>query len=154
MVKTMNNIEGGLEPFSGIGIHRIPIRVYYEETDAAGIVYYANYLRFAERARTELLRDLGVAHEFIKEKWGVEFVVRNCNADYILPAYLDDKLEVQTTCEEIKGASITLRQSVVRDDQELVIMNVKIASRSCKEGKAARIPSTVRSAFQGLKFIK
>ena len=147
----MNRLEGNSEPFSNTGFHRLPIRVYYEETDAAGIVYYANYLRFAERARTELLRDLGVAHEFIKEKWGVEFVVRNCNADYILPAYLDDSLEIRTTCEEIKGASMILRQIVVRAGQELVVMDVKIASRSCKEGKATRIPTAVRSAFQGLK---
>ena len=149
----MNKPDGSSESLGGIGFHRLPIRVYYEETDAAGIVYYANYLRFAERARTELLRDIGVAHELIKKNWGIEFVVRSCNADYILPAYLDDYLEVKTTCEEIKGAYIILRQTVVRSDQELVVMIVKIASRSCKEGKARRIPEKVRSAFQKFKNI-
>lgn len=130
------------------GFHAFPVRVYYEETDAAGIVYYANYLRFAERARTELLRDLGIAHEKIKKTWGVEFVVRNCNAEYIAPAFLDELLEVRTTCNEIKGASINLRQLVARDSEALVVMDVKIASRSCGGGRAVRLPIEVRSAFQ------
>ena len=149
----MNKSKTNARRFDASSFHLFPLRVYYEDTDAAGIVYYANYLRFAERARTELLRDIGVAHELIKKNWGIEFVVRSCNADYILPAYLDDYLEVKTTCEEIKGAYIILRQTVVRSDQELVVMIVKIASRSCKEGKARRIPEKVRSAFQKFKNI-
>ena len=149
----MNKLDKHLGKFGKLGIHFLPIRVYYEETDAAGIVYYANYLRFAERARTELLRDLGVAHETIKKKWGVEFVVRNCNAEYIAPAFLDDLLEVRTTCKEIKGASITLRQLVARENEALVVMDVRIASRSCKEGRAVRIPIEVRSAFQRITCI-
>ena len=136
------------------GVHTHTIRVYYEETDAAGVVYYANYLKFAERARTELLREIGVAHEFIKSEWGVEFVVRSCSADYIAPAYLDDLLKVNTTCNEIKGASITLEQTVKRDMRDLVVMEVKIASRRCQSGSAVRIPSRVRSAFEGLIDIK
>ena len=126
----------------------LPVRVYYEETDAAGIVYYANYLKFAERARTELLREIGVAHECIKKKWGVEFGVRNCDAEYIAPAFLDDILEVRTTCTKIKGASISLRQVAVRNGEELVVMDVIIASRSHTSGKAVRIPNEVRVAFQ------
>ena len=126
----------------------LPVRVYYEETDAAGIVYYANYLRFAERARTELLREIGVAHESIKKNWGIEFVVRNCNAHYLTPAFLDDILEVRTTCSEIKGASITLRQTVTRNGEEIVIMDVMIASRGMTSGRALRIPVEVRKAFQ------
>ena len=144
----MNKLDECMAKIAETGFHTISVRVYYEETDAAGIVYYANYLRFAERARTELLRDLGVAHETIKKKWGVEFIVRNCNAEYILPAFLDELLEVRTVCKEIKGASINLRQSVNRDNEELVAMEVKIASRSCKGGRAVRIPIEVRSAFQ------
>ena len=144
----MNKIDAQKGSFSSAGFHTLPVRVYYEETDAAGIVYYANYLRFAERARTELLREIGVAHESIKNKWGVEFVVRNCNAHYLAPALLDDILEVRTTCTKIKGASISLRQSAVRDGEELVVMDVIIASRSHTSGKAVRIPKEVRVAFQ------
>ena len=144
----MNKIDAQKGSFSSAGFHTLPVRVYYEETDAAGIVYYANYLRFAERARTELLREIGVAHESIKKKWGVEFVVRNCNAYYLAPAFLDDILEVRTTCTKIKGASITLRQAAVRNGEELVVMDVIIASRSHTSGKAVRIPKEVRVAFQ------
>ncbi len=144
----MNKIDAQKGNFSSAGFHTLPVRVYYEETDAAGIVYYANYLRFAERARTELLREIGVAHESIKNKWGVEFVVRNCNAYYLAPAFLDDILEVQTTCSKLKGASITLRQAVTRNGEELVVMDVKIASRSRTNGRAVRIPTEVRMAFQ------
>ena len=144
----MNKIDGLKGNFCSAGFHTLPVRIYYEETDAAGIVYYANYLRFAERARTELLREIGVAHERIKQKWSVEFVVRNCNAKYIAPAFLDDILQVRTTCTKIKGASISLRQAVTRNGKELVTMDVIIASRSRASGKAVRIPNEVRVAFQ------
>ena len=140
-------------PISGAlqdGVHVYPVRVYYEDTDAAGIVYYANYLRFAERARTELLRDIGAAHEDIKAHYGIEFVVKNFAADYLQPAFLDDALVVRTTRSESKGASITLRQAVGRKGQELVLMQVKIAARDQKTGRAARIPSDVRAAFEQL----
>ena len=144
----MNKLERNMGRLDGQGSHVFPIRVYYEDTDAAGIVYYANYLKYAERARTELLRDIGVAHELIKENWRVEFVVRHCNVKYNFPAFLDDSLEVQTTCNEIKGASITLRQIVTRNDDELVVMDVKIASRRCEGATATRIPAEVLLAFQ------
>ena len=144
----MTKIDAQKRNFSSAGFHVLPVRVYYEETDAAGIVYYANYLKFAERARTELLREIGVAHECIKIKWGVEFVVRNCDAKYIAPAFLDDILEVRTTCSKIKGASILLRQAAVRNGVELVVMEVIIACRSRTSGKAVRIPKEVRVAFQ------
>ena len=148
MGKGVNKIDTQTGSFSSAGFHILPVRVYYEETDAAGIVYYANYLRFAERARTELLREIGVAHESIKKNWSVEFVVRSCNANYIAPAFLDDVLEVRTTCTKIKGASIALRQAVARNCEELVVMDVIIASRSHISGRAVRIPNEVRVAFQ------
>ena len=140
-------------PMSGTlqdGVHVYPVRVYYEDTDAAGIVYYANYLRFAERARTELLRDIGAAHEQMKAHHGIEFVVKNCAVDYLHPAFLDDVLDIRTTRSETKGASVTLRQAVRRRGQELVVLQVKIAARDQKTGRAARIPSDVRAAFEQL----
>ena len=133
------------------GVHVYPVRVYYEDTDAAGIVYYANYLRFAERARTELLRKIGAAHEYMKAHHGIEFVVKNLAADYLQPAFLDDALDVRSTRSEAKGASVTLRQAVGRGGQELVVMQVKIAARDQKTGRAARIPSDIRAAFKQLK---
>ena len=145
---------GSALPMSGTlkdGVHVYPVRVYYEDTDAAGIVYYANYLRYAERARTELLRDIGAAHRQIKTRHGVEFVVKNCVVDYLQPAFLDDALDVWTTRSETKGASVTLRQVVRRGGQDLVVMCVKIVARNQNTGQAARIPSDVRAAFEQLK---
>ena len=132
------------------GVHVYAVRVYYEDTDAAGIVYYANYLRFAERARTELLRDIGAAHEQMKVRHDIEFVVKNCAADYLQPAFLDDPLYIRTTRSDIKGSSVTLRQAVGRGSQELVVMQVKIAARDRKTGRATRIPSDVKAAFKQL----
>ena len=132
------------------GVHLYPLRVYYEDTDAAGIVYYANYLRFVERARTELLRDIGAAHEQMKKDYGVEFVVKSVVADYLQPAFLDDSLEVRTTRSETKGASVTLRQVVARGDEKLVVTEIKIAARSQTTGGAARIPADVKTAFEQL----
>jgi len=132
------------------GVHIYPLRVYYEDTDAAGIVYYANYFRFVERARTELLRDIGAAHEQMKQDHGVEFVVKSVTADYRQPAFLDDSLEIRTTRSETKGASVTLRQVVARGDEDLVVTDIKIAARSQQTGGAARIPADVRAAFEQL----
>ena len=140
-------------PMSGTlqdGVHVYPVRVYYEDTDAAAIVYYANSLRFAERARTVLLRDIGAAHEQMKARHGIEFVVKNCALNYLQPAFLDDALDVRTTRSETKGAAVTLRQVVGRGRQELVVMRVKIAARDQNTGRATRIPSEVRAVFEQL----
>ena len=77
----------------GDGVHHHPLRVYYEDTDAGGVVYYANYLKFAERARTEMLRDLGIDHSELMDNEGVAFAVRHCTMDFLAPARLDDVLD-------------------------------------------------------------
>jgi acyl-CoA thioester hydrolase len=98
------------------GRHRYGLRVYYEDTDAGGIVYHAGYLRFAERARTEALRDLGIPHAEMTEHFNLMFVVRQLTIDYVTPARLDDSLTVETSAEEVGGATVTLRQDVLRQD--------------------------------------
>ena len=85
--------------------HVYPVRVYYEDTDAGGVVYHSNYLRFAERARTELLREAGIDHVTLMTENGLMFAVRRCEAEYVKPARLDDALEVRTRCFEATGAS-------------------------------------------------
>src|ERR1700688_4504799 len=85
--------------------HSMKLRVYYEDTDAAGIVYYANYLKFAERGRTEMMRVLGFAHSRIEAETGIVFTVRRLSADYRTPARLDDALSVDTRIVEIGGAT-------------------------------------------------
>jgi acyl-CoA thioester hydrolase len=94
------------------GPHRYTLRVYYEDTDAGGIVYHANYLRYAERARTEALRDLGIPHATLVERYKLMFVVRRIKVDYLRPARLDDSLVVLTEPLAVGAASATLRQTV------------------------------------------
>src|SRR5439155_430137 len=92
----------------------MPLRVYYEDTDASGIVYYANYLKFAERGRTEMMRVLGFAHSEIFAETGIAFTVRRLSADYRAPARLDDALTIDTSIVEIGGATLLLHQRVCR----------------------------------------
>jgi acyl-CoA thioester hydrolase len=126
--------------------HRFPVRVYYEDTDAAGIVYYANYLRFAERARTELVRSLGFEHERTRRESGIVFAVRRCNADYRAPARLDDALTVETRVTRLGGASVGLDQRVRRGDEELVVLAVDIVCLTAS-GRPTRLPRAIAAAF-------
>lgn len=125
-------------------IHVFPVRVYYEDTDSGGIVYYANYLRFAERARTEFLRSIGVNHIQMRDEDGLGFAVRRCHADYLRPAHLDDLLEVHTRIEAVKGASLSAQQTVKKDGETLVDMELLLACMDAR-GRAARLPKNVRS---------
>src|ERR1700742_3787402 len=93
-------------------------RVYYEDTDTGGIVYYANYLKFAERARTEVLRDLGITQRILMDEEGVAFAVRRCEVDYLVPARLDDELEVRTALRALGAASLDLDQAIYRVTDE------------------------------------
>ena len=127
------------------------VRVYYEDTDDGGVVYYANYLKFVERARTEFLREIGIPHEDIKKKWSVEFVVRSSLIDYIKPAFLDDLLEVRTYCVEVRGASSTLKQVVLKEDNLIVDTTIKIACISMENSRAVKMPSDIRVAFDRIK---
>lgn len=129
-------------------MHVTPVRVYYEDTDAAGIVYYANYLKYAERARTELLRRTGIENGAMMAESGAAFAVKHCSADYIKPARLDDALEVVTTLTEMKGASLTMHQDVCRGGEVLVAMDVRLACIDVASGRAQRLPAVVRNAFQ------
>lgn len=100
------------------GVHRYTIRVYYEDTDAGGIVYHANYFRFAERARTEALREAGIPHSELVADFGRMFVVRRSEIDYLLPARLDEVLTVVTEPISVGGASVVLRQDCRNADGE------------------------------------
>ncbi len=138
--------DGGAGP-GGVGaIHRLSIRVYYEDTDAAGIVYYANYLRFAERARSEWLRELGAATAGTLKASGALFVVRRCEIDYLRPARLDDVVVVETQITGFAGATLDLRQVVRRGTIDLVAMNVTLACLNAA-GRPARLPAALRAAL-------
>lgn len=109
------------------GVHRIRIRVYYEDTDAAGIVYHATYLAFAERARTEMLRCLGLDHGTLRARFGLVFTVRRCTIDYRAPARLDDLLEVKSRLARLGGASLDLEQRIWCADRLLATAQVRLA---------------------------
>ncbi len=126
--------------------HLYRVRVYYEDTDAGGVVYYANYLRFAERARTELLRELGIDHIGLQRDEGLNFAVRGCSAEYLRPARLDDLLEVRTRLLEASGASFSLLQTVVRGGETLVEMTVRLVCLRA-DGRPARLPPVLRLAI-------
>jgi acyl-CoA thioester hydrolase len=126
--------------------HVFPLRVYFEDTDAGGIVYYANYLKYAERARTEWLRALGADHSGLMANEGVMMTVRRCEAEFFSPARLDDALEVHTTIEEIGGATMWLDQRVMRGADELVRMRVRLACVN-RDVKPAKLPARLRAAL-------
>ena len=126
--------------------HSFPVRVYYEDTDAAGIVYYANYLRFAERARTEMLRTIGIGQRNPEEEAGVSFAVRRCSVEYLAPARLDDMLEIRTRITGLSGAAIEAEQIVRCDANDLARLTVMLVCRD-RRGRATRLPKTVREAL-------
>lgn len=129
-------------------MNRLPIRVYYEDTDFSGVVYHASYLRFMERGRTELLRESGVGQQALHEETaGLAFVVRRMTIDFLAPARMDDKIEVVTEPREMRGASMTLRQEVRRGEQVLVTADVMVAC--VRAGRAVRIPDGLRRVLGG-----
>ena len=131
------------------GEHVYPIRVYHEDTDAGGIVYYANYLKFAERARTEMMRGAGITHVMLLGDHDAAFVVRRCVVDYRQPARLDDEIEVRTTIDRVAGAHIEAKQRVVRGGTVLASIDLKLGCVG-RNGRAVRLPAPLRRALTEL----
>ena len=129
--------------------HVYPLRVYHEDTDASGIVYYANYLKFAERARTELMRGAGITHVTLLGDHDAAFVVRRCVVDYRQPARLDDAIEVRTTIGRVAGAHIDAEQRVVREGALLATVGLRLGCVG-RNGRAVRLPTPLRHALSGL----
>jgi len=126
-------------------MHRFPVRVYYEDTDLAGIVYYANYLKFIERGRSEWLRELGVDQSRLKEE-GLVFAVRRIEADYLSPARFDDQLEVVSSVNDLGAARISMCQKVMRGGAVLFSAVVTLVCIN-GAGRPVRIPRDVASRF-------
>jgi len=129
-------------------IHRMTIRVYYEDTDLAGIVYYANYLKFIERARSEWVRGLGMDQARLKAETGTVFAVRRIEADYLSPAKFDDLIEVETEPVEASGARLVLRQDVLRDGLVLFSARVTLVALTAA-GRPGRMPKLLMQAAGG-----
>lgn len=119
--------------------YRLPVRVYWEDTDAGGVVYYANYLRFLERARSDWLRTLGMNQEAERHRSGLVFVVHHVDASYLKPARLDDLLEVRVGAADARSASLTFVQSIWRGDAELLRARIRVACVDAANFKPQRL---------------
>ena len=128
--------------------HSFGVKVYYEDTDLAGIVYYANYLKFIERARTEWVASLGVDQIALKARDGIVFAVRRVEADYLRPARFADDLVVETRLQTLGGARIVLEQVVLRGGERLFASIVTLVCLT-EDGHAARLPAEVRARLSG-----
>lgn len=129
--------------------HRFPIRVYYEDTDLGQVVYYANYLKFIERGRSEWLRELGIDQQRLIRDEGLAFVVRRVEADYLRPARFDDTLEVVTTLTSATGSRIQLDQAVTRDGETLFRSTVTLVCVDIRVIRAHRMPPALIGALGG-----
>ena len=123
--------------------HAFALRVYYEDTDLAGIVYYANYLKFIERARTEWVRGLGVDQRQLRSEAGIVFAVRRIEADYLRPARFDDELVVATAVQSLTGVRIVLQQDITRGAERLFAAQVVLVCLT-DSGHPARLPVDLR----------
>jgi acyl-CoA thioester hydrolase len=132
------------------GVHRLALRVYYEDTDAAGMVYHANHLRFAERARTEMMRCVGLDHTTLRTRLGLTFTVRRCVIDFLAPARLDDRLEIQTRLLRHGGASLDLDQQILRDGGLLAQLELRLALLD-QAMRVARLPRELSGALASLR---
>jgi acyl-CoA thioester hydrolase len=126
--------------------HTFPLRVFYEDTDAAGMVYHANYLKFAERGRSEMLRSLGFPHRKLGAEEGVGFAVRRCTIEYLSPARLEDALTVVTTLTGIGAATLAARQEIRRDEELLADLDILVACIG-RDGRPRRLPGALRAAL-------
>ena len=128
-------------------------RVYYEDTDAGGVVFYANYLKFIERGRTEYLRDLGFDQGSLDKEKNIVFVVKSLSADYLSPAYLDDIIEVQTIIKSNKNASLVFTQKILSLEKNTVLFNaeVKVVSVLKNNLKPCAVPQEIMEKLNGRK---
>ncbi len=127
--------------------HIFPVRVYYEDTDAAGVVYHSNYLKFAERARTEALRNAGFNQsELLSGSEKIGFAMRRCVVDFFKPARLDDLLTIHTRLHDINKVSMSMQQMICKGDEKLVSLEVKIAVVG-NDMKLAKMPDAIKKAI-------
>ncbi|MBR56416.1 hypothetical protein CMK19_21930 [Candidatus Poribacteria bacterium] len=129
--------------------HEYFVRIYYEDTDSAGIVYYANYLKFVERARTEMMRSLKLTHSELRKKYNIFFAVRNCSIDYLSPAKIDDGLLIRSWVKRILGASLLIDHKIFLEDKCLVNVSLRLAVMNINR-KPVRLPDNLRKLFLDL----
>ena len=131
-------------------IGTVPVRIYYEDTDAGGVVYYANYLKYLERGRTEFIRALGVEQRELARDTGLAFAVRSLSAEYLKPAVLDDELVVTTAVEALGRAQVTFTQAIARGEEMLLTATVRVACLNLASGRPAAMPKPLHEQFKQL----
>ncbi|HLS21614.1 MAG TPA: tol-pal system-associated acyl-CoA thioesterase [Paenalcaligenes sp.] len=131
--------------------HQLPIRIYYEDTDAGGIVYYANYMKYFERARTEWLRTLGISQSRLAQEQKQLFVVRQSEVHYLQPAQLDDLLTVETTLVELRGASLTFSQQAVLDGTPMCSSTTVVVCINSETMRPTKIHPTIRTILEKVR---
>jgi acyl-CoA thioester hydrolase len=143
------NMLGRFETGAAGVRHIFPLSIYWEDTDAGGIVYYANYLKFTERARTDMLRGIGINQQSMMQEEGVNFVVRACEIEYLKPAKMEDDLKIETRLTDMRGASLRMAQNIYRGEELLVETKVRVACLD-KEGKPQRLSSAINDKFNAI----
>tara|TARA_B100001057_G_C22223127_1_gene709049 strand:+ start:69 stop:467 length:399 start_codon:yes stop_codon:yes gene_type:complete len=123
------------------------VKVFYEDTDAGGVVYYANYLKFFERARTEVITEIGLSNKILLDKFGVLIIVKSCNIDYKKPAKLEDQLEIKSIISSISNTSFKMTQKVFRDDELMTSSEIHLVVID-KKGKPTKIPDELRQKIK------
>jgi acyl-CoA thioester hydrolase len=131
--------------------HHYTMRVYYEDTDAGGVVYHANYLRYAERARTEALREAGIPHAQLVQQNGLMFMVHRAEIDYVRPAKLDDPLVIETETMDVGGATLLLSQTVRGPDGVCAVARIRLACVRIGGNRPARIPPQYRQVLAAMR---
>lgn len=129
-------------------VFSLPVRVYFQDTDAGGVVYHASYVNFMERSRTEWMRSFGFTNAKLMKELGVVFVVRSLKLDYLKPALLDDLISVTSQLKEIGRSRVTLHQSVIRGEDKLVEAEVHLVSVSLENFKPVRVPDVLREQWK------
>ena len=119
------------------------IKIYYEDTDVGGIVYYSNYLKFLERARTEMIESIGLSNKKLLEEYKTLIIVKSCNIEYFNPAKLEDKIQIYSSIETLNNASFVVNQNIKKDDNLIVKAKLKLVTVS-QEGKPIKIPSVLK----------
>ena len=137
-------------------VHRLPIQVYYEDTDAAGVVYYANYLKFMERGRTEFLRAFGFQQTQLLDEFGVIFVVRSVNIDFLRPARFDDQIEVLTQIEQFRRVSMGFQQEISQKGKETKLCSgtVQVACLQAESFRPTAFPEKLRARLEKIATIR
>ena len=118
------------------------IKVYYEDTDSGGVVYYSNYLKFLERARTEFINSIGLSNKKLLEEFKTLIIVKACNIEYLKPAKLEDKLQIYSSIDSFKKASFVIHQNIKKNNDLIVKAKLKLVTIN-KEGKPVKIPSVL-----------